>query len=168
MDYLSGIIRPRYFLPMSRFWIFPFVFLAASFCLFSCSAPKALEYRDYKNLTVQTLSFDSSVVGLDVEYYNPNNYRIKLRHADLDIFVDGNFMGHVTQEYDITIPKKGEFSVPLQLKVDMQNIFKNALISVFSQQADLRASGSIKVGKAFVFFKIPVNYESVQHFKIGQ
>jgi LEA14-like dessication related protein len=138
--------------------------LALVICLFSCSAPKPLEYRNCKNLVIGKISVDSSTLSMDVVYYNPNNYGMKLKRADLDLFIDSSFIGHVAQDYEITIPKKSEFSVPLKLNVDMQNVFKNALLVFFSHQADIRASGSIKLGKAFLFFKVPVNYESVQHF----
>src|ERR1700742_4424148 len=99
---------------MSRFLTLCIVFLPALFYLSSCSAPKDLEYRQFKNLTVQRISMDTSSISLDVIYFNPNNYGMKLKMADLDVYIDSNYVGHLTQEYDISIPKKGEFSVPFQ------------------------------------------------------
>src|SRR5580698_1107186 len=95
------------------------VFLFALLCsfLFSCATPKALEYRQFKNLTIEKLGFASSTVRMDIVYYNPNNVRLQLKRADLDIYVNSIYAGHATQEYQITIPKLAEFNVPVQVDV---------------------------------------------------
>ena len=71
-------------------------------------------------------------------------------------------MGHAAQEYQVSIPKRGDFVLPIQVDVDMKNMFKNALNSVLNNDVTIKVTGTIKVGKANVYKTFPVNYESRQ------
>jgi LEA14-like dessication related protein len=140
--------------------IFIFSFLA----LMSCSAPKALEYQTYHNFNIEKLGFNNSAISLDLEYYNPNNFGLQLRKTDLDIFIDGNLLGHTTLDTLLLIPKRDTFNIPVKFNVNMQNVFKNAWNTLMGKEVLVRLSGKVKVGKANVFMNIPVEYESKQTF----
>ncbi len=143
---------------MSRFYPI-FLIPALLVTLLSCSAPKALEYRDFKNFGVEQLGFSSSSIKMDLVYYNPNNFGLQLKKTELDIFIDSTFLGHTSQDYLVTIPKRSEFFLPVKVEVDMKHIFKNALNTFFSNEVTVKVTGRVKVGKANVFMSMPVNYE---------
>jgi LEA14-like dessication related protein len=143
------------------------LFLVAIVCLFSCSAPKALEYRGCKNLVIEKPTFDSATARLEVMYYNPNNFGMKLKRADLDLYADSNFVGHISQEYQLKIHKKSEFSVPLQINVDVQHLLRNTLSALFTHEIHVRATGTITLKKSFIRYKVPVNYQSIQRLNIN-
>lgn len=132
----------------------------------SCRAPKDLEYRDFKNLTVKQLGFGSSTINVDLIYYNPNNFGLQLKNTDLDIYIDGSFLGHSSQEYQITIPKRAEFTLPFQVEVDMKNVFKNALSTILSKEVMVKVTGTVRLGKANIYKTFPVNYEGMQKFTL--
>lgn len=134
------------------------------FAFMSCSSPKGLEYRDYRNLKVEKLGFDNSTVSLNIQYYNPNNFRMQLRNTDLDIFINGKLFGHSSTDTLIQIPRKDTFSLPVKFDVNMQTVYQNALNTLFGKEVLLRIAGKIKVGKASVFMYFPVNYESKERF----
>ncbi|MGN6298009.1 MAG: hypothetical protein ACTHM7_14575, partial [Ginsengibacter sp.] len=48
----------------------------------SCSSPKALEYREYHNFSVEKLGYSNSTIKMDLVYFNPNNFRMQLRNTD--------------------------------------------------------------------------------------
>jgi LEA14-like dessication related protein len=139
---------------------------ALLFSLSSCRAPKDLEYRDFKNLSVPKIGFGSTVLKVDLVYYNPNNFGLQLKTTDLDIYVDNNFFGHSSQDYQISIPKRGEFTLPIEVQVDMKNAFRNVLGTLLGKEVLVRVEGRVKIGKANVFKSFPVKYESVQKFNI--
>lgn len=141
-------------------------FLFTASLLVSCGPPKALEYRDFKNFSIEKLGFSSSTAKMELVYFNPNNYGLQLKRTDLDIYIDNVLLGHTTQEYQITIPKKEEFSIPIQLSVDMRNLLTNSLHLVAKKQVLVKLAGSIKVGKANVFISFPVKYEEVETFTL--
>lgn len=132
----------------------------------ACQAPKELVYRDFKNLKLEKAGFGSSTLKLDLMYYNPNNFGLQLKYTDLDIFIDNNYLGHSSQDYQITIPKLAEFTLPLQVDLDMQNLIKNALPTFLGKEVSIKITGKVKLGKANVFKTFPVSYEGRQRFTI--
>jgi LEA14-like dessication related protein len=150
------------------FYRLPHLLMLILLCTFllCCSAPKELEYRDFKNLTTEKLGFSSSTIKLDLLYFNPNNFGLELKRTDLDIYINGNLFGHTAQEYQIHIPRKGEFTLPLSVEVDMKNAYKNAFPALFGQEVMVKVTGKVKLGKANVYKSFPVNYEGKQTFSI--
>jgi len=132
----------------------------------SCGPPKALEYREFRNFTIEKIGYTNTSVKMDIVYFNPNNYGLQLKRTDLDVYVNDIYLGHTSQEYQITIPRKDEFSVPVIIDVDMKNLFKNGLNTIFKSEVMVKLTGSVKVGKANVFISFPVNYEELQTFSL--
>ena len=140
-----------------------FILLLANL-LYSCSTPKDLEYRDFKNLTVEKLGVSATTLKMDLVYYNPNNFGMQLTNTDLDVFINNNYLGKTSQEYQVTIPKREEFSIPIKIDVDMKNLLKNGLTSFLSNEVLVKLTGTVRVGKLNVFKTFPVNYEGKQQF----
>ena|SRR6266487_4590476 len=143
----------------------PFLPVILLLC-FSCSTPKFLEYRDYRNFEIEGLDFNNSHIKMDLEYFNPNNFGLQLKRTDLDIFLNNNFLGHSSSDSLINIPRKNSFILPIKFDVDMQNIIKNAWNTLACNEVTLKVTGSVKVGKANVFMSMPVNYEGKQKFSL--
>lgn len=140
-----------------------FLWAALFVCSFAaCSAPKELVYKDFNSFSLNKLGLGSSSVKMNLVYYNPNNFGLQLKRTDLDIYIDGTYLGHTSQDYQITIPKLTEFTLPISIDVDMKNVFKNAFNTLFSKEVTVKVTGRIKLGKANVFFGMPVNYEGKQ------
>jgi len=148
---------------MKRISVFYFFIVVA---FLSCSSPKALEYQTYHNFNIENLGFNNSSISLDLEYYNPNNFGMQLKNTDLDIFVNGNLLGHSYTDSLIRIPRRDTFSIPVKFNVDMQNVFKNAWNTLIGKEVLIRLSGKVRVGKANVFMSLPVEYESKQTFSL--
>lgn len=134
--------------------------------LLSCSSPKALEYKTYHNFAIQKLGFTNTTISLDLEYYNPNNFGMRLKNTDLDIYINGNLLGHSFTDSLITIPRRNTFLVPVKFDVDMKNAFKNAWNTLIGKEVLIRLSGKVKVGKGNVFLSFPIEYESKQTFSM--
>ena len=136
------------------------------FTIFSCATPKPLEYQTFHNFSIQKLGFTSSTIKLDLEYFNPNNFGMQLKNSDLDIFIDGNLLGHSSFDTLITIPRRNTFILPIKFDVDMQNIFKNAWSTLTGKEVLVRLTGKLRIGKANVYMSLPVNYESKEIFSL--
>lgn len=142
--------------------------IAVLFLVTSCQAPKDLEYRDFKNFSVNKLGFSTSTVTMDLIYYNPNNFGLQLKTTELDIYLGDTYLGHTVQDYQVTIPKRAEFTIPISVEVDMKNLLKNAVTSIFSDEILVKITGRVKVGKANVYKSFPVSYEGKQKFSLFQ
>ena len=118
----------------------------------SCQSPKELVYRDFKNLKLGKLGFGASTLNL------------QLKSTDLDIFVDNTYLGHSSQDLQVNIPRLAEFTLPLQVELDMKNALKNVLPTLFGKEVVVKMTGKVKLGKANVYKSFTVNYESIQKF----
>ena len=149
-----------------RFKKIPLLFLIflMTNLLLSCSTPKELEYREFKNLTIDKVGFASSSLKMDLIYYNPNNFGLELNRTDLDIFIDNNYLGRTSQEYQVSIPRREEFAIPIKIDVDMKNLLKNGLITFLNNEVMIKVTGTIRVGKLNVSKSFSVNYEGKQQF----
>lgn len=143
---------------------YPVTFLVLLILTTSCQAPKDLVYRDFKNLKIEKVGFAATTLKLDLIYYNPNNFGLQLKYTDLDIYVNNNYLGHSSQDYQITIPRLAEFTMPLAIEVDMKNLLKNAFPTLLGKEVMVKVTGTVKLGKANVYKTFPVNYEGVQVF----
>jgi LEA14-like dessication related protein len=101
---------------------------------------------------------------MDLIYYNPNNFGLELNRTDLDIFINNNYLGRTAQEYQVSIPRRAEFSIPIKIDVDMKNLLKNGFTTFINNEVMVKVTGSIRVGKINVFKSFPVNYEGKQQF----
>ena len=148
----------------NRSILYPIYFLTTIFFASSCQYPKDLLYRYFKNLQIEKICFASTAIKLDLTYYNPNNFGLQLKYTDLDIFLDNRYLGHSSQNYQISIPRLAEFSIPLKIEVDMKNLLTNALPTLFGKEVMVKVTGNIKIGKANIYRSIPVKYEGMQRF----
>ena len=137
--------------------------------LSACQAPKDLVFKDYKNLKLENVTFANAAMRVDLIYYNPNNFGLQVSRTDLDIFVDSTFLGHSSQNIQVSVPKLGDFVLPLKVDLDVKNLLKNGvtgLTSLFNKDVKVRFLGSIKLGKAGVYKSFKVDYTTVQNFSM--
>ena len=146
--------------------LFSFAILSISILLVSCSKPKSFEYRGVKNIRVQQIGFDKSKLSMDLVYFNPNSFGVRLKKVDCDIFVDNNFLGKYTLDTSLYIDKKSEFVLPSYMNVDMKNVYKNIFQVLFSKEVTVKLKGTTKVGKSGVYLTVPINFETKQKFTI--
>ena len=132
----------------------------------SCREPKDLEFRDFKNLKVENLGFNSATLLVDLVYYNPNNFGMELNRTDLDIFVDSLYLGHSRQDIQVQIPSRKEFTIPLKVDLDMKNLLKNGINAFLNKEVDVRVLGKVKVGKANIYKNFNVDYSTKQTFSL--
>lgn len=150
---------------MKSFKPFP-TLLLFTFLMTACRAPQDLEFREFNNLSLDKLGFTASALKVDLVYYNPNNYGMELKRTELDIYVDSIFLGHSSQDLQVSIPRRDVFTIPLKVDLDMKNLFKNGLMTLINKQVQVRAVGNVKVGKAGVYKNFKVDYTTTQQFSL--
>jgi len=99
---------------------------------------------------------------MDVVMYNPNNFGLDLDQTDLDIHIDNTFFGHTSQKMQIKIPRKADFTIPILLDVDSKKLLKNGLNVLMNDKVEIKAKGSIRLGKAGIYKIYPVDYAGMQ------
>src|SRR6266480_4320468 len=142
-----------------------YFFLVLLFCLpvlIGCSRPKEPQYLDVQNLRILKAGLSESVIGAELKYYNPNNFRLQLKEADLDVYINYKFVGHSSLDTLLQIPARDTFYVPLSLKLKLTDLFRNAAQLFLNPEIRLKLLGKARVGKGAIFMNIPINYEGIQ------
>jgi LEA14-like dessication related protein len=128
----------------------------------SCKKPKIPEYQAFENFEISKIGLGETVVSADLKYYNPNEFALQLSRADLDIALNDRPVGKSILDTLITIPKRDTFLLPVKMRLNMNQIFSNALSLLLTNEIDVKVNGSVRLGKAGVFFNMPVNYSGKQ------
>ncbi len=135
------------------------LFLVVFFGSTSLFLFKEPQFVDARNFALKSLGMQTSTVYTDLYFYNPNGFGIQMKKADLDIYVDGRFIGHTLIDTLINIPRKDTFSIPVNMDVEMKKLFPNALSLLMNEEVELAIEGTAKLGKSGIYLNIPVRYK---------
>ncbi len=102
---------------------------------------------------------------MDVKLYNPNKYCLKLKKADLDLYINGNHLGKVKTKAVCSVTKLDTFTLPVTLAVDYRNILPNALQLLFNSEVDVKLTGKVKAGRHGLYITVPINYVGKQDIR---
>ncbi|MFT3935383.1 MAG: LEA type 2 family protein [Chitinophagaceae bacterium] len=153
---------------MKRMVIWGLVALATSLLfLQSCSKPAAPEYAGIDNFKVNSIGADQSVISADLKYYNPNHFALKLKDGETSVFVNNRFIGKSTLDTFTVIPARDSFLIPVSMKVDMKQVYANALDILLNREVTIKLDGFAKLGKGGVYFNVPIQYEGKQKIDIN-
>ncbi|RFS20568.1 hypothetical protein DVR12_18575 [Chitinophaga silvatica] len=146
---------------MKIFKIFIAVILVAIIAA-SCEKNKDIQFVRVAGISMDEIGMSKSIVSMTLAYYNPNNYRLQLKDAKFDIFIDDTEVGHSMQDTTIAIPARDTFYFPVKLEINMANVMKNAMSLLGNSEVTIKAMGNCKVGKAGIFVPFPIKCETKQ------
>jgi LEA14-like dessication related protein len=135
--------------------------LSAMIVLQSCQRP----HEDIVLKQVRDIVADATTeptLKAEAVFFNPNNMSGKLKHIDVDIFVNGKKAGKVDKDYKIKIPANGEFSVPLEVKLNMKELgFVDTLLGMIGgKKFDIQYVGKLNLNYRGIPIRVPVDYKS--------
>jgi len=116
--------------------------------LSSCNAYKSVNIGDIENVNFKGMIDNKISLELQVPVTNPNGYKIKIKSMDLDVTINGSYLGKLKNTGEIVIPAKSDEiqNFPVEIYV------KNALASMASlyklrkaKSLEMKIEGTIKV-----------------------
>jgi LEA14-like dessication related protein len=136
------------------------VFVFLSLWMGSCAPKEKIVLRNVRDIVVDATT--EPMLKANAILFNPNDVRIKLRSAKIDVYVSGKKSGHIDQEFKMMIPSKSEFTLPLEVKLNMKELglFDTLFGMIGGKKLKVEYKGSIKVNYKGIPVRIPVNYES--------
>jgi len=126
----------------------------------SCEKPEEeIELRNIRDV-VADISTEPTLKG-EAIFFNPNNVRGKLKHISVDIYVNGKKAGTVKKDYKIVIPRNGEFTVPIEVKLNIKELgtLNSILGMVGGKKFDIRYDGYLRVIYKGFPVRVPVDYK---------
>ncbi len=123
------------------------------------------EYRDIREVRLIELGVLQSTAGVDLVYYNPNNFGVQVSEARGDVYVDNQFFGRFGLNESVQVNKRSEFVLPAILKLDMIGAIKNQRELIKKKEVLLRIEGLARIKKAGFTRDVPIRFESMQNIE---
>jgi LEA14-like dessication related protein len=123
------------------------------------------EYRDIRNIRLINFGPLQSTAGVDLVYYNPNDFGVQVATARGDIYIDNNYFGRFELNDKVQVKKRSEFILPAIVMVDMIGVVKNQRELYKKKEALVRIEGTATVKKAGFSRDVPIKYESMQNIE---
>jgi len=135
--------------------------------LSSCgtSNVKEPEYRDIREIKLIEIGLLQSTAGVDLVYYNPNNFGVQVAEARGDVYVDNQFLGRFGLKDIVQVHKKSEFVLPAIIKLDMIGAIKNQREIYKKKEVLVRIDGMARLTKAGFSRDLPIKYEGMQNIE---
>lgn len=120
------------------------------------------EYREIQNVRIMDVGLLQTTAGLDLVYYNPNDFGVTLSQARGDVYIDNMYFGRFGISDKVSVSKRQEFIIPAVLKMDNISAVKNHREIFKKKQALIRIEGFATVRKAGFNKEVPIKYEGIQ------
>ncbi|HEX5653012.1 MAG TPA: LEA type 2 family protein [Chitinophagaceae bacterium] len=135
--------------------------------LASCSTSnvKEPEYREIRDIRLIELGILQSTAGIDLVYYNPNNFGVQLSEARGDVYIDNAYFGRFGLEEKVQVGKRSEFVIPAVLKLDMIGALKNQRELLKKKEVMVKIEGLARVKRSGMSVDVPIHYENKQNIE---
>ena len=136
------------------------IILLSIFSLFGCMEYKEVELVEVKEVAVRVFSMKEIRLVAYMQIHNPNNYKIAITEADMELFVKGEKIGNAKLDNTIVLPKNSNEVYEALVFTPMSEMQTNAIptiLSVIGQPTvPVHVKGYVKGKVKGVAKKIPV------------
>lgn len=142
------------------------IFISFGIFLSSCSKPEPVSFAGYRNVRMSTRGFATGIIKMDIAFYNPNHFPMKIKDAAMQILINKESFGEITQDSLSLMPARDTFLMPVSLKINLINLLQKVLDHSAQDSVLLEANGNCKVGRSGVFMNLPLHYKSKEILKL--
>lgn len=135
-----------------------FCFLVIVLFIQSCAKPKELTYQGVRNFHVTKISLERPEVGMDVLFFNPNNFSLTIKNINLDVLINAKLVGKITMETNTVVPANATFAMPIALETELKRVLPNAMQLLLNKEVEVELRGAAKAGKG-VYISLPINHK---------
>jgi LEA14-like dessication related protein len=103
---------------------------------------------------------------------NPNGFALDLENADITVYADDVELAKINQSFDTTMPKNGEFKMPININMDLDKLYRENPIEAIGKGIQIMADkkinldfkGTIMVGKGFAKVSVDIDQQELVEF----
>lgn len=111
------------------------------------------EYKGEEKFELVEINGREIDVKAGATVYNPNGYKIKIKPADLDVYIDEVKIGVLHLDETIKLKAKSETEIYAPLKITVEKGMMFRLMALIPKgKIDVKLVGEVKAG-VFLFFK---------------
>lgn len=132
----------------------------------SCSKPEPVSFAGYRNVRLSNQGFSTGIINMEIAFYNPNSFPMKIRDAKMKLSIDHQPFGNITQDSERVMPPRDTFLMPVSIKINLVDLLARVLDMPGHDSVTLEATGNCKVGRKGVFVSLPLHYHSREVLKM--
>lgn len=145
----------------SLFYVFLF---CATFVFVGCGSSKDVTFKEMTNVKIKSLEKDGTLkITADAVLNNPRRVGAKVTYLECEVSVNGKPLADVAQLKETKVPRRSDFSVPLETSVSLKKVLGNAMSMAKSVlgdgKVDVKMKGTVKVKVFGKTFTVPFDYE---------
>lgn len=127
----------------------------------SCVPKEQIVLRSVVIRQVDPGADGNPLLKADAIFYNPNTSRMRLKRIEIDVLIDDTKTARVDQHLDALIKANSEFTVPLEVQLNLKEIgLLNTIVNIFGgKKYEIRFVGNLKLKVNGFPVKVPVNYK---------
>jgi LEA14-like dessication related protein len=146
---------------MKKFYLFlpGLLSLLVALTMSSCMRFDDVQFEGIQNMNLGKLSVNESTLDMDLVFHNPNRIGGVLSRATGKAWIQDIYVGDFSTNKEISIPARGNFSVPVRVSANLKEIFSNALTLMFKDSLQLRLEGNARMGKGSLRRDVPIRYK---------
>jgi len=120
-----------------------------------CDVYKSVDVGDINDVKFKKMADNKISLDLNVPISNPNNLKLKIKSLDLDVSVNGSYIGKMKNDSLIVVPKQFDGIQSFPVEIQLENLLSNAMMLYKlkkGKQVEIKVDGEIIV-KAFLHNK---------------
>ena len=147
-------MKPNYILLLLFLFLFG-VLISLSSCR---NAVKPPEFKTMEDLKFGGMTTNGATVKAQAVFNNPNRIGVELTNTDLNILVNEKNAAHIAQAYQIKVPAKSDFRVPVDINITPSQIWGDGWGFLTGKKIKVHYQGFVTIKALKMSFKVPVDY----------
>ncbi len=144
------------------------LFLIIAFSAIACKEYEEIQFLGLRDVKVNGIKEGNLLISANAAFKNPNNFKGKLKNANIYVLYNGDTLAHVTNVEKILVAPNSEFNIPLSMGISMSKLQTGLLSNLASlirkKSVELEFKGNVKVASFGFTQTIPVSYKEEIEF----
>lgn len=144
------------------------LFTFLTIVLVNCTLTQEPDFIKLDNYKIISANKKEIKLGTNAYFHNPNDVGCEIVSTDIDVLINGLFVGKVNQANLIHLSAGNKFDLPLLVSIpsekiikDKSGIFSGVLTALMSKNLTVSYEGFVTLKKAGVEFDIDIEGEEV-------
>lgn len=137
-------------------WFFIAIILTA--LLPSCVRLQDIKFVGIENIKVGKVGLSETTMQVNLLFNNPNNVGATLENAAGKAWVQNVYLGDFLMAQSVHIPAKSNFSVPVELKLNVGDLVSHTLSFIAKDSLQFKVDGAANLSKASFAKSFPIRF----------
>ncbi|MEA3317308.1 MAG: LEA type 2 family protein [Bacteroidota bacterium] len=130
----------------------------------SCAMYRSVDVGDISDVDFNGLKNNKISVDISIPIENNNFYPIKIKSVDLELYLDNNYFGKISNSKKIKISANSNKTYSLPVDIEIENVFSGAMKMLQlsnSKNLNIKIKGDVKARGLIFVREMKINEEKL-------